>query len=117
VVSEFAGRASDHAVAIGDSSRRPFVELADRLLNPRLALRTVLGEKLRVSNRHVRGSHGGDSWTFESTDSRLRTMMKKIHQSCYETEEEYGSPGNYIVGANIHGFLKVARAMAAMGLI
>jgi glutamate dehydrogenase (NADP+) len=53
----------------------------------------------------------------ECTDSRLRTMMKKIHQSCYETAEEYGSPGNYIVGANIHSFLKVARAMVAMGLI
>jgi glutamate dehydrogenase (NADP+) len=43
--------------------------------------------------------------------------MKNIHQSCYETAEEYGSLGNYVVGANIHGFLKVARAMVAMGLI
>jgi len=58
-----------------------------------------------------------DSWTFEYTDSRLRTIMKNIHQSCYETAEDYGSPGNYVVGANIHGFLKVARAMVAMGLI
>jgi len=58
-----------------------------------------------------------DSWTFEYTDRRLRTIMKNIHQNCYETAEEYGSPGNYVVGANIHGFIKVARAMVAMGLI
>jgi glutamate dehydrogenase (NADP+) len=58
-----------------------------------------------------------DSWTFEYTDSGLRRMMKKNHQSCYEAAEEYGLLGNYIVGVNIHSFLKVARAMVAMGLI
>ncbi len=58
-----------------------------------------------------------DSWTFEYTDRRLHTIMKNIHQNCYETAEDYGSPGNYVVGANIYGFLKVAHAMVAMGLI
>jgi glutamate dehydrogenase (NADP+) len=43
--------------------------------------------------------------------------MSNIHQACYETAEEFGSPGNYVVGANIGGFVKVARAMLAMGVI
>jgi glutamate dehydrogenase (NADP+) len=58
-----------------------------------------------------------DSWTFEFTDRRLREIMRNIHQACYETAEEFGSPGNYVVGANIAGFVKVARAMLAMGII
>jgi len=58
-----------------------------------------------------------DSWTFEYTDARLYEIMKNIHDACYETAEEFGSPGNYVVGANIAGFVKVARAMLAMGVI
>jgi glutamate dehydrogenase (NADP+) len=58
-----------------------------------------------------------DSWTFEFTDQRLREIMRNIHQACYETAEEFGSPGNYVVGANVAGFVKVARAMLAMGII
>jgi glutamate dehydrogenase (NADP+) len=58
-----------------------------------------------------------DSWTFEFTDARLYEIMKNIHDACYETAEEFGSPGNYVVGANIAGFVKVARAMLAMGVI
>jgi len=58
-----------------------------------------------------------DSWTFEFTDARLYEIMKNIHDACYETAEEFGSPGNYVVGANVAGFVKVARAMLAMGVI
>lgn len=58
-----------------------------------------------------------DSWTFEYTEDRLRQIMRNIHQTCYETAEEYGAPGNYVIGANIAGFIKVARAMLAFGLI
>jgi len=58
-----------------------------------------------------------DSWTFEFTDRRLREIMSNIHQICYETAEEFGSPGNYVVGANIGGFVKVARAMLDLGII
>jgi len=43
--------------------------------------------------------------------------MTSIHKRCYETAEEYGTPGNYVNGANISGFFKVARAMMALGLI
>ena len=58
-----------------------------------------------------------DSWTFEYTEQRLRHIMKGIHASCYETAAEYGHEGNYVVGANIAGFERVARAMVALGLI
>ena len=58
-----------------------------------------------------------DSWTFEYTDRRLNEIMTNIHKVCYETAEEFGSPGNYVVGSNIAGFVKVARAMLAMGVI
>jgi glutamate dehydrogenase (NADP+) len=58
-----------------------------------------------------------DSWTFEYTEQRLQQIMKNIHELCYETAEEYGTPGNYVNGANIAGFIKVAKAMVAFGLI
>jgi glutamate dehydrogenase (NADP+) len=58
-----------------------------------------------------------DSWTFEYTEQRLREIMVNIHRTCHETAEEYGAPGNYVVGANIAGFLKVANPMVALGLI
>ncbi|HEV7168065.1 MAG TPA: NADP-specific glutamate dehydrogenase [Micrococcaceae bacterium] len=58
-----------------------------------------------------------DSWTFEHTEARLAEIMVGIHQLCAETAETYGAPGNYVVGANIGGFVKVADAMLAQGLI
>jgi glutamate dehydrogenase (NADP+) len=58
-----------------------------------------------------------DSWTFEHTEARLAEIMRGVHDTCYATADEYGSPGNYVVGANIAGFLRVARAMVALGLI
>ena len=58
-----------------------------------------------------------DSWSFEYTEKRLGEIMVNIHNNCFETAEEFGMPGNYVAGANICGFMKVARAMTAMGLI
>jgi len=58
-----------------------------------------------------------DSWSFAHTEAKLDEIMTAIHARCAETAEEYGDPGNYVVGANIAGFLQVARAMLAMGLI
>ena len=58
-----------------------------------------------------------DSWSFEHTEKRLHQIMRNIHDLCFETAEEYGTPGNYVNGANIAGFIKVASAMVAMGLI
>lgn len=58
-----------------------------------------------------------DSWTFAKTEARLEEIMAGIHNSCHQTAEEYGAPGDYVLGANIAGFLRVADAMRAMGVI
>lgn len=58
-----------------------------------------------------------DSWTFEYTEQKLDKIMTGIHQATYETAEEFGAPGNYVIGANVAGFIKVAQAMLPMGLI
>ncbi|MFI7615868.1 NADP-specific glutamate dehydrogenase [Nonomuraea terrae] len=58
-----------------------------------------------------------DSWTFEFSERRLQEIMQDIHARCLQTAEEYGMPGNYVAGANIDGFRRVADAMLALGLI
>lgn len=56
-------------------------------------------------------------WGKEEVDNRLHEIMKKIHDTCLETSERFGTPGNYVNGANIAGFLKVADAMLDQGLV
>jgi glutamate dehydrogenase (NADP+) len=57
------------------------------------------------------------SWTFEETDAKLHRIMVNIYSAAKNASEEYGQPGNLVMGANIAGFLKVARAMMAQGLV
>ena len=57
------------------------------------------------------------SWTFEEVDAKLQEIMKSIFKSCDEAAKEYGLEGNYMAGANIAGFLKVAEAMKAQGCV
>jgi glutamate dehydrogenase (NADP+) len=57
------------------------------------------------------------SWTREEVDQRLHGIMKRIHQTCVETAERFNTPGNYVNGANIGGFLKVADAMMDQGVV
>ena len=56
-------------------------------------------------------------WSREEVDARLRQIMKSIHWSCVEAAASHGTPGNYVNGANIAGFLKVANAMMDQGLV
>jgi len=56
-------------------------------------------------------------WSREEVDTKLHDIMKKIHKACYETAEAFGTPGNYVNGANIAGFLKVADTMLDYGII
>lgn len=58
-----------------------------------------------------------DSWTFEQTEARLATIMRNIHDTCHATAEEYGAPGDYVLGANIAGFVRVAESMRMLGVI
>ena len=57
------------------------------------------------------------SWTREEVDNHLHRIMKSIHKSSLEAAKAYGDPGNYMMGANIAGFIKVAKAMLAYGVI
>lgn len=56
-------------------------------------------------------------WSREEVDKRLQEIMIRIHDTCLATAEKYGTPGNYVNGANIAGFLKVADAMIDQGLV
>jgi glutamate dehydrogenase (NADP+) len=58
-----------------------------------------------------------DTWTFEATEARLQEVMNNIHDAALAAAEEYGDPGNYVLGANIAGFIKVAEAMLTMGIV
>jgi glutamate dehydrogenase (NADP+) len=57
------------------------------------------------------------AWTREEVDDRLHNIMIAIHKQCYEAAQEYGQPGNLVMGANIAGFVKVADAMLDQGLV
>lgn len=57
------------------------------------------------------------SWAQEEVDSYLHRIMKSIHGACSAASEEYGAPGNYVMGANIAGFTKVAKSMLAQGIV
>ena len=58
-----------------------------------------------------------DAWGFKETDEKLHQIMRNVYELCSEAADEFGSPGNFVVGANIAGFIKVARAMSAHGLV
>jgi glutamate dehydrogenase (NADP+) len=58
-----------------------------------------------------------DRWSFQHTEERLAEIMRDIHRSCHETAEEYGAPGDLVLGANVAGFKRVAEAMHAHGLV
>ena len=59
----------------------------------------------------------GSNWTREEVDAKLVSIMKNIHDTSLAAAKEYGKPGNYMIGANIAGFIKVAKAMQAQGVI
>ena len=70
----------------------------------------VSGLEMAQNSQHV-------TWPREEVDNRLRQIMKAIHHQAYSTAEDYGDPGNYVKGANIAGFVKVANAMLDQGLV
>ncbi|QOI96622.1 MAG: NADP-specific glutamate dehydrogenase [Flammeovirgaceae bacterium] len=70
-----------------------------------------------TSGLEMTQNYMGSNWTREEVDARLQGIMKNIHDTCLAAANEYGKPGNYMVGANIAGFLKVANAMKAQGVL
>jgi len=70
-----------------------------------------------TSGLEMSQNYMGMHWTKEKVDATLHRIMKNIHDDALSTAKEYNKPGNYMVGANIAGFLRVARAMQAQGVI
>lgn len=70
-----------------------------------------------TSGLEMTQNYMGSHWTGEEVDARLKSIMKNIHDTSLSAAKEYGKPGNYMVGANIAGFLKVAKAMQEQGVI
>ncbi|GGT61282.1 glutamate dehydrogenase (NADP+) [Actinomadura citrea] len=70
-----------------------------------------------VSALEMRQNASRAAWPFSQVEEELLAIMTSIHDTCYETADRYGAPGDYVVGANIAGFERVADAMLAQGLI
>jgi glutamate dehydrogenase (NADP+) len=70
-----------------------------------------------TSGLEMQQNAGREAWSFEETDVKLQQIMRNVYRQCSEAAEEFGSPGNLVKGANIAGFIKVAKAMIAQGLV
>jgi glutamate dehydrogenase (NADP+) len=70
-----------------------------------------------VSALEMQQNSARDSWSFDTSEDRLAAIMTEIHARCFVTAEDYGDPGNYVLGANIAGFVPVADAMVALGVV
>jgi len=70
-----------------------------------------------VSALEMSQNHQLQSWTFEEVDSKLKTIMTGIFNKMSQASQEYGMAGNYVAGANIAGFIRVAEAMLAHGVV
>ena len=70
-----------------------------------------------TSGLEMQQNSGRTQWPFEQTDAKLHQIMVDIHATCVETADAYGVPGDYVAGANLAGFRKVADAMVSLGVI
>ncbi|PJG45947.1 glutamate dehydrogenase [Sphingobium sp. LB126] len=108
-------------IAVGEGANMPCTPEAVRLLQQADILfgpaKAANAGGVATSALEMQQNASRDSWTFEETEARLAAIMRRIHDSCAETAEAYGAPGNYVLGANITGFVRVAEAMQAMGVI
>jgi glutamate dehydrogenase (NADP+) len=107
-------------IAVGEGANMPCTPEAIKLFSEADVAfgpaKAVNAGGVAVSALEMQQNAGREAWSFEYTDQKLQEIMKDIHATCYETAEEYGTPGNYLNGANIAGFLNVAHAMLAEGV-
>ncbi|WP_257558291.1 NADP-specific glutamate dehydrogenase [Sphingobium sp. CFD-2] len=109
------------AIAVGEGANMPCTPEAVRIFQNAGILfgpaKAANAGGVATSALEMQQNASRDSWTFEETETRLAMIMRRIHDSCAETAEAYGAPGNYVLGANVTGFVRVAEAMQAMGVI
>ncbi len=108
-------------IAVGEGANMPTTPAAVKLLRDAGVLfapgKAANAGGVATSALEMQQNASRDSWTFEHSEARLSEIMRSIHDACFDTAEEYGSPGDYVLGANIAGFLRVAKAMSAFGLV
>ena len=108
-------------IAVGEGANMPTTPEGVRVfLDAKIAYgpgKAANAGGVATSALEMQQNAGRDSWTFEYTEQKLDKIMTGIHQATYETAAEFGAVGNYVVGANVAGFIKVAQAMVPMGLI
>ncbi|ODT23160.1 MAG: glutamate dehydrogenase [Kaistia sp. SCN 65-12] len=108
-------------IAVGEGANMPSTPEAIRLFQEAGILfapgKAANAGGVATSALEMQQNASRDSWTFEQTETRLSTIMRNIHDTCAATAEEYGAPGDYVLGANIAGFVRVAQAMDALGVI
>jgi glutamate dehydrogenase (NADP+) len=108
-------------VAVGEGANMPSTPEAVRLFQEAGVLfgpgKAANAGGVATSALEMQQNASRDSWTFEQTERRLAEIMHGIHDRCAATAEEYGSPGDYVLGANVAAFVRVAEAMRALGVI
>jgi len=108
-------------VAVGEGANMPSTPEAVRVFQAAGILyapgKAANAGGVATSALEMQQNASRDSWSFEQTETRLAAIMRGIHHRCAETAEEYGAPGDYVLGANIAGFVRVAEAMRAFGVI
>jgi len=108
-------------LAVGEGANMPCTPEAVRLLREARVLfapgKAANAGGVATSALEMQQNASRDSWTFAQTEEKLADIMRRIHDACATTAEEYGAPGDYVLGANIAGFVRVAEAMRALGVI
>ena len=108
-------------VAVAEGANMPTTPAATRVLQQAGVLfgpgKAANAGGVATSALEMQQNASRDAWTEEFTEARLTDIMVAVHQRCRDTAEEYGQPGNYVAGANIAGFVKVADAVLALGVV
>ena len=112
---------SNGVVAVGEGANMPCTPEAVRIFQEAGVLfapgKAANAGGVATSALEMQQNASRDSWTFEETEERLAEIMHQIHDSCADTADEYGAPGDYVLGANVAGFVRVAEAMRALGVV
>jgi glutamate dehydrogenase (NADP+) len=108
-------------IAVGEGANMPTTPAAVRVLHEAGVAfgpgKAANAGGVAASALEMQQNASRDSWSFAHSEERLRDIMVGIHARCFETADEYGMPGNYVAGANIAGYARVAEAMLALGLV
>ena len=107
--------------AVGEGANMPCTPEAVRVLRKSNILfgpgKAANAGGVATSALEMQQNASRDRWSFEQTEERLAQIMQNIHDHCAETADEFGAPGDYVLGANIAGFVRVAEAMRMLGVI